>query len=305
MHIHAADDDMLRVELDRLRDEFEVSVAFPPDVVAEAEASSANPTWPELDATDIEFCTIDPPGAKDLDQALHVSRRGAGYRVRYAIADVAAFVPPGGLVDREAHRRGETLYFPDMRAPLHPPVLSEGAASLLPGEVRPAFLWTIDLDETGETTQIDVRRARVRSRDQFDYASAQKLLDGGAGDERLLLLREVGLLRIERERERGGIDLPIAEQEVEADAGGYTLRFRAQLPVERWNAQVSLLTGMSAAEMMLYGDVGILRTLPTPELSAYTRLRRIARALGVRWDERETWPDVVRRLDPESRVTLP
>ena len=122
-----------------------------------------------------------------------------------------------------------------------------------PAEVRPALLWTIDLDEAGDPTKIDVRRARVRSRDQFDYASVQKMIDSGTDDDRLLLLRDVGLLRIERERERGGVDLPMAEQEVEAADDGYTIRFRAQLPVERWNAQISLLTGMSAAELMLYG----------------------------------------------------
>ena len=83
------------------------------------------------------------------------------------------------------------------------------------------------------------------------------MLDSGTNDDRLVLLREVGLLRIEQERERGGVDLPMAEQEVEAVDGGYTLRFRAQLPIERWNAQISLLTGMSAAELMLYGDIGI------------------------------------------------
>jgi exoribonuclease R len=298
VRLDTADGDILRVELERLRDAFDVPAAFPPEVVAEA--SSVSRSWPELDATDIDFCTIDPAGARDLDQALHVSRLGQGYRVRYAIADVAAFVTPGGLVDREAHRRGETLYFPDLRVPLHPPVLSENAASLLPGEVRPALLWTIDVDGEGEPTQIDVRRARVRSRDQFDYVTAQKMLDSGTNDDRLVLLREVGLLRIEQERQRGGVDLPMAEQEVEAIDGGYTLRFRAQLPIERWNAQISLLTGMSAAELMLYGDIGILRTLPTPEPSAYARLRRVARALDVRWDDRESWPDVARRLDVES-----
>ena len=88
----------------------------------------------------------------DLDQALHIERRGRGYRVHYAIADVAAFVPADGPVDLEAHRRGETLYGADHRTPLHPTVLSEGAASLLPEQVRPAVLWTIDLDATGECT---------------------------------------------------------------------------------------------------------------------------------------------------------
>src|SRR6476659_9222455 len=61
------------------------------------------------DVTDLRFLTIDPPGSTDLDQAMHLERRGAGFRVKYAIADVAAFVRPGGAIDAEAHRRVETL----------------------------------------------------------------------------------------------------------------------------------------------------------------------------------------------------
>jgi exoribonuclease R len=79
----------------------------------------------------------------DLDQALHVDRAGDGFRVHYAIADVAAFVTAGDAIDVEAHKRGETLYGADAKIPLHPKVLSEDAASLLPDQMRPALLWTI------------------------------------------------------------------------------------------------------------------------------------------------------------------
>ena len=138
--------DRLQPQLEELRRELEIPGEFPPEVLAEAEAAAANPPAPEHDARDIALLTIDPPGSMDLDQAMHLERRDGGYRVRYAIADVASFVEPGGAVDREAHARGETIYLPDAKAPLHPPVLSEGAASLLPGEERPAVLWTLDLD---------------------------------------------------------------------------------------------------------------------------------------------------------------
>src|SRR5581483_10869513 len=102
--------------------------------------------------------TIDPAGSRDLDQALHLERTAGGFRFHYAIADVAAFVTPGSQLDEETRRRGETLYFPDVRVPLHPAVLSEDAASLLPGQLRPAVLWTIDLDRTGEVASVDVGR---------------------------------------------------------------------------------------------------------------------------------------------------
>ena len=79
---------------------------------------------------DVPFATIDPPGSRDLDQAMHIERSGEGHRVRYAIADVGAFVTPGAMLDGETHARGVTVYAPDRNTPLHPLVLSEGAASL-------------------------------------------------------------------------------------------------------------------------------------------------------------------------------
>src|SRR5689334_11581372 len=142
-------------------------LSFLPDVEAAAAHAAANPRLPELDRTDVALVTIDPPGSMDLDQAMCLERRDGGYRVYYAIADVAAFVTAGDPVDLEANRRGETLYGADSRILLHPGVLSEGATSLLPDQLRPALLWTIDLDARGEIVTTDVRRARVRSRGKF------------------------------------------------------------------------------------------------------------------------------------------
>jgi exoribonuclease R len=124
----------LAESFEALRRELEIPHGFPPEVLEEAGEAARAPRRPEADLTDLGFVTLDPPGARDLDQAVHLDRRGDGYRVHYAIADVAAFVRPGGAVDEEAHRRGTTLYGPDVRTPLHPTVLSERAASLLPHE---------------------------------------------------------------------------------------------------------------------------------------------------------------------------
>ncbi|MEZ0070293.1 exoribonuclease R [Streptacidiphilus sp. MAP12-20] len=290
-------------ELAALRARLEIPPGWPPAVLAEVAAASAAPVLPSDDATDLPLFTIDPPDSRDLDQAMHLERLpGGGFRVHYAIADVNAFVLPGGAIDKEARRRVETLYFPDRRIPLHPPQLSEGAASLLPGQDAPALLWQLDLDGDGELRETRLRRALVRSRAKLNYAGVQQAIDNGTAEQALALLGVIGPLREERERARGGISLPIPEQEVEEIPGdGYTLGYRAPLPADGWNAQISLLTGMAAARLMLDGGVGILRTLPGAPPTAFEKLHRVALALRVDWPMDLPYPQLIRSLDP----TLP
>ena len=274
-------------------------LAFPPEVEAAAARAAAGPRLPELDRTDIALVTIDPPGSMDLDQAMYLERQGAGYRVYYAIADVAAFVGAGDPVDIETNRRGETLYGADSRILLHPAVLSEGAASLLPDQLRPALLWTIDLDARGEIVATDVRRARVKSRGKFDYPGVQRLIDAGTAEPLWMLLRDIAALRKQLEIERGGVSLGLPAQEIGRKDGHWQLAYRGMDPVEDWNAQISLLTGMAAARLMLAGKVGLLRTLPAPAPEAIARLRLTAKALDIAWPSERSYPDFIRTLDPK------
>jgi exoribonuclease R len=300
VRVHARDEvaaKSLRDGIAKIQSDLEVTPDFPPEVEAAATAAAAAPRLPDLDRTDIPFVTVDPASSMDLDQALHFEREGSGYVVHYAIADVAAFVQPGDPVDVASHERGETLYGADSKIPLHPTSLSEGAASLLPDQVRPALLWTIHVDETGEGTDVHVERARVRSRAKLDYVGVQKAIDDGTADEVLQLLREVGELRLQREAARGGISLPLPEQEVEVTGDEWSLEFRSMIPAETWNAQISMLTGFAAASLMVYARVGLLRTLPPPQAHDIQRLHRVARALHLEWPAEELYPDFIRGLD--------
>ena len=346
--------------LDALRAHYEVPAAFPPEALAEAEAAAG--AWAQdgparlladgaRDARDLELVTIDPPGSMDLDQAVllerlvaqpHQAGTAAGnvggtpepaatYRVHYAIASLATFVTPGGALDAELRRRGETIYAPDAATPLHPEVLSHGAASLLQDAERPACLWTIDLDERGEVVSARVERALVRSRARLSYAQVQAAIDGEGALPRQApadlpeLLAEIGRLRLERETARGGISMTTPEQVVEVSeaaqaaetvqaaepaesAGdadptegpgpaGYRLAYRVPVPAEQYNAQISLLTGMCAARIMVECGIGILRTLPPARPEDYARLRRVAAALGIDWPAAQSYPELVRGLD--------
>ena len=287
----------LRSGIAAIQAEMKVTPDFPEAVERAAAEAAANPRMPDLDRTDVPFVTIDPASARDLDQAMHIERNGGGYVVHYAIADLAAFVTPGDPVDVEANRRGETLYGADSKIPLHPTVISEDAGSLLPDQVRPALVWTIQVDETGEGTDVVVERARVRSRAKLDYETLQEQVDAGTADEMFTLLKEVGELRLAREAARGGVTLPLPEQEIIDEQGHWRLEFRRMLQVEEWNAQISLLTGFAAASLMVYARVGLLRTLPPADPHDVQRLHRTARALGIEWPAEQLYPDFIRSLD--------
>jgi exoribonuclease R len=282
-----------------LRRELKLPDGFPAAVAEEAEQSAAAPPRPPVDRTDIPFATIDPATSLDLDQAMCLQRRsGGGYRVHYAIADVASWVRPGGAVDVETWGRGQTVYLPDGKVPLHPKVLSEDAASLLPGGDRPAVVWTIDLDSAGGTLSVQVERALVRSRAKLDYERVQSDVDAGQAAEPVALLPEIGKLLIERGLARGAINLPIPDQQVERDGDGWRLVLRAPLAVEEYNAQISLLTGVAAASIMIDGRMGLLRTMPAPRPEAVAKLRAAASALGVIWPEGVQVGAVIATLDP-------
>jgi exoribonuclease R len=136
----------------------------------------------------------------------------------------------------------------------------------------------------------------VRSRAKLSYTGAQADLDAGRGGEQLELLRTVGTLRQQIEVQRGGVSLSVPEQEIVATDQRWELAYRAPLPVEDWNAQLSLATGMAAAALMLKAGIGILRTLPPARDSSIAKLRRTASALGISWPHAMAYPEFVRSL---------
>lgn len=284
-----------------IRTELAVPEAFSDEVLAAAETAFPADVS-RVDARHLRFIAIDPPGATDLDQAFYAERRGDGYRVFYAIADVGAFLEPGGVIDHEARTRGTTLYSPDMRTPLHPEIISEDRGSLLAGTEKPALLWTIDLDSDGGPIDSRLERATVKISEAIDYRTAATRIEAGT-DESLTLLRTVGKLRQEQEADRGGVSLNLPSQEIVERDGNYGLEYDASLPVEGWNAQISLLTGIVAGHAMHDASVGILRTLPPSRKQDLRRLRRQAVALGVEWPDDVDYAQFIRTVQPDTPST--
>jgi exoribonuclease R len=287
-----------------LRAKLQVPGGFPAEAEAEARAASAAPLGDLPDLTDVEFLTIDPQGSRDLDQAMHLAVTDAGFRVRYAITDVPFFVAPGGALDAETRRRGQTLYAPDGRIPLHPTVISEDAGSLLPGKVRRAFVWAFELAADGAVRETSLTRALVTSRRQWSYDEAQRAIDDGSAPAELAPLPAIGRALLAQEAARGGASLNTPDQEVVLTPDGYGVERRTPLPIEDWNAQLSLLTGMAAAKIMLGGGVGVLRTMPPADAAAVAGFRKTTELLGLPWAEGVEYGEYLRTLDRTAPKAL-
>lgn len=297
------------IDFDGLRAEFGLSAEFPPAAAAEAAAVTDRCAGERVDRRDLELVTVDPPGSMDLDQALRVVHDGDGYLVHYAIADVAALVTPGGALDEESRRRGETIYFPDGNVPLHPRVLSEGAGSLLPDVDRPAVLWTVHVDADGSVAATEVERATVRSRARLDYAGVSDDVAAGSVHPAIAALPEFGAAREAWSLGRGAVMLDLPDQDVIPNenaqhARAWTLRLAPRTPADRWNAQVSLLVGMCAGTIMRKAGIGLFRTLPAAEPEAVDELVRVADSLGVQWPEGSTPGQFLAGLPADEPTTL-
>lgn len=275
------------VDFSAIAAEFNVPTTFAPEVTEAAARAKDAFANQRKDKRDIPLVTIDPPGSMDLDQAVCIDKPtgGAGYVVYYAIADVAAFVEPGGVIEKESLERGQTIYLPDEPARLHPPELSEGDASLLPDADRPAVLWTFHLDVSGEVENFTVERALVRSRARLDYDGAHEDLINGQLHSSIALLPEVGKLRQASSLRRDAISLRLPSQRVvENEDGQFELVIEPRHEMMDYNSEISLLTGMCAGQLMAEHGVGFLRTLPsaTPdaELEFYEEIAALGYEIG-------------------------
>lgn len=278
--------------LTAIRRQFGVPDQFPPAVLAAAESAARRAPTAHVDRTDRPFVTLDPATSTDLDQAFTIESSGSDLLLHYAIADVAWFVADGDAVDREAWQRGTTIYLPDGKAGLYPPVLAEGAASLLPAVERPAVIFTTRIDASGNARLDGAERAVVRSTAKlaYDSVAAQDL---PAGFDELARRIEAA------ESRRGAARVDPPEQEVDALGDGrYQLLFRPRLRSEEQNATLSLASNVAIAAALLAARTGLFRIMPEPDEKAIQRLRQTARALGLSWPEMESLVQFEKTLDP-------
>ena len=159
--------------------EFEIPHDFDDAVLAETDGMEVPPANGRADLRDLPFVTIDGADARDFDDAvLAEPRDGGGWVIRVAIADVAYYVRPGTALDREAKRRGNSVYLPDRVVPMLPEALSNDLCSLRPEEPRAAMVAEMILDDSGEMVSHRFERALIRSAARLTYDQVQAWHEG-------------------------------------------------------------------------------------------------------------------------------
>ncbi|PYI48134.1 MAG: ribonuclease R [Verrucomicrobia bacterium] len=210
---------------------FHLPAEFPKDVLNQAERISE-----EIGSRQIEgredlreefIVTIDPDDARDFDDAIHVDKTKSGWWLGVHIADVAAYVEPGSALDREARRRGNSVYLPDRVIPMLPERLSNGVCSLNPGVDRLTHSVFINFDKNGAAKSARFARSVIRSAHRLTYKQAYTILSSPPRDElgeRLHLAWQLAVLVRRKRFEHGALDLDFPEVKVWVDKKGHPVR---------------------------------------------------------------------------------
>lgn len=179
-----------------------------------------------VDLRKYPLVTIDGADAKDFDDAIYCERRGGGWRLIVAIADVSHYVEPDTALDREALARGTSVYFPDRVLPMLPEALSNGLCSLRPRVDRLCLACDMEVSSEGEVTRSRFYEGVMRSAERLTYSEAERILSGKIDDKRVALraqlepLREVYRAFAGRRRRRGAIDFDLPQTAIELDDRG-------------------------------------------------------------------------------------
>jgi len=242
----------------------EIPQAFSPAALREAEAAKPATLAGREDWRDLPLVTIDPPDAKDHDDAVHAEldsdpNNKGGYIVHVAIADVAFYVRPGSALDRDALTRGNSVYFPDRVVPMLPERISNDLCSLVPGEPRGALAVRMVIGNDGRKRSHSFHRILMRSAAKLNYAQAQAAIDGRPDDTTGPLLDPIlkplydAYAIVKRARdERDPLDLDIPERKILLKPDGTVDRVIVpeRLDAHKLIEEFMILANVAAAEML-------------------------------------------------------
>ncbi|MFZ1743828.1 MAG: ribonuclease R [Pontixanthobacter sp.] len=228
---------------------------FPEGAIEEAELAATLPLSAEKreDLRHLSIVAIDPSDARDHDDAIWAEPDGqGGFNAVIAIADVSHYVRPGGALDREARKRGNSVYFPDRVVPMLPEVLSADVCSLRQGEDRAAMACHVHISATGKMTSFSFTRAIVRIAEVIAYEEAQRRIDCDQADEHLCNLWACWKVLAEARKARDPLELDLPERRVVLDEHGKIaeIAIRERLDAHRVVEDFMITANVAAAKAL-------------------------------------------------------
>ena len=228
---------------------------FPGEVLDEGQLAAKLPLSEDHreDLRHLPIVAIDPADARDHDDAIWAEPDGeGGFRAIVAIADVSFYVRPGGKLDREARRRGNSVYFPDRVVPMLPEVLSADVCSLKQGEDRAAMVCHLAVSSSGSVTSWRFSRAVVRLCENIAYEDAQARIDSGEAEENLVNLWACWRLLEAARHKRDPLELDLPERRVLLDDQGKiaSIALRERLDAHRVVEDFMIAANVAAAKAL-------------------------------------------------------
>ena len=228
---------------------------FPDETLEEAQRVAELPLSEDKreDLRDVPIVAIDPADARDHDDAIWAEPDGeGGYKAIVAIADVSFYVRPGGKLDKEARKRGNSVYFPDRVVPMLPEILSADVCSLVENEDRAAMACHLRISPEGKITKWRFTRATVRLAANIAYENAQKAMDDGSADDNLKNLWGAWKLLFKARQARDPLDLELPERQVRLDDEGVIeeIAVRERLDAHRVVEDFMIAANVAAAKAL-------------------------------------------------------
>lgn len=273
-----------------------IPIDFPDDVIEEAKTAEPAKVKRE-DLTGIPLITIDPPDARDHDDAVFAEQLKDGWRVIVAIADVSAYVTEGSALDTEAQMRGNSTYFPDRVVPMLPEELSADACSLKEKELRACMAVEMIFDEVGTKRKHRFIRGTMRSAAKFSYNEAQNAIDGKPGGPGEAMLENVlkplwgayAALCLARDK-RQPLDLDMPERLVELDEDGHVeaITRRERFDAHRLIEEMMIAANVCAAETLEQTKTPLVyRIHDQPSETKISALADFLQTLNIKWTRGE------------------
>ena len=279
-----------------------IPYVFSGATLAEAEAARPAGFDHREDWRELPLVTIDPPDAKDHDDAVHAEPDSSpdnvgGFILTVAIADVAHYVRPGSSLDKEALERGNSVYFPDRVVPMLPERISNDLCSLRPDEDRPALAVRMTIARDGRKLRHSFHRIMMRSHARLSYEQAQRAIDGAPDETTAPLLESVlkplyaayAAMKIEREQ-RGPLDLDLPERKLILNADGSLkgVRWPERLDAHRLIEEFMILANVAAAESLEAANARLIyRAHDAPTFEKLRDLSEFLAGIGVKFNKGE------------------